>query len=209
VAAGQQAFGRRACERDLQARKKAMFGPWARDVHIQPGAPVPVRITHLVERLTAPGFRLDIGECSAARRICEIFRSEAIGSLGGLGHYGGYGDGAVRAYKAKDRARMTRNEVVALATRPLQGFASLVPADDALALIATEVADGCCIGDSGTDATCRRGKMLDDVVDAGIAFLTAACVSLGNFHTWGDGGDGLIFGPGRFPDTPPVASIQE
>lgn len=40
-----------------------------------------------------------------------------------------------------------------------------------------------------------RGKAYDDVIDAGLAFLTASCSSVGSARWIGDGADGAILVP--------------
>jgi hypothetical protein len=50
--------------------------------------------------------------------------------------------------------------------------------------------------DTRNSGTARKGKEFDDPIESGLAFLTAFSFVGGFSHTWGDGSDGTIVGPG-------------
>ncbi len=123
--------------------------------------------------------------------MIEIFPSEAIWSLGVLGAYAGFDSATVRAYKARQPRFLDLTEADAVARRPLAGFLPLLTeaglperavagwvdhiATEAIRLAATK------------DGSIRKSKCFDDIIDSGIAFLTAASCAVGQFHQWGDG----------------------
>lgn len=139
------------------------------------------------------------GAAASPRGVVEIFPSEAIWALGHLGAYGELDSAAVRAYKAKQPKSLALEEARAVACRPLEGFrlplcAGGLPTEtfeDWVDRIAAEAVE---LGRTGSVVT--KSKSFDDLIDSGIAFLTAVACALGQFHEWGNGTDGTFVGPG-------------
>ena len=64
-----------------------------------------------------------------------------------------------------------------------------------------QIADYACkiAADKRNGGIVRKGKGFDDPIESGLAFLTAVIFVGGLSHTWGDGTDGTIVGPGLLP----------
>jgi len=199
----------RAAEVALHDARKRIGGAgrgWNRDLKVQAGSPLPPRVAEVVAKLGELGFTLFRGaETGGDRQLIEVFPSEAIWALGIAGRYGNNATSkAVRRYKAKSWKELSPDSGTELARRPLLGFSALLR--DRLAGDARSEAVPTWIDRIAAHATfCAlhprkqtvgQRKRFDDVVDSGIALLTAVTFAAGCFHSWGEGEDGTIVGPG-------------
>lgn len=202
---------RRECEqalaRHMQDLPTDVRRGWNRDLKILSGSPVAPRIANVLELLEEHNYEIvRHAEQEPSRAIIEIFPSEAIWSLGVLGHYAELTSQEVRAYKSKDKATKTMSNCVArdVASRPLAGFAGVLCPDDGLdssvvaSWIDTLVDNAVACSPGKTAGEVDKGKGFDDPIDSGIAALTCVAHALGRYHIFGDGSDGTIVGPGRF-----------
>jgi hypothetical protein len=194
IPAGEAAGCRyRQCELDLKKHLHGFAREWARDVRVQPGAPLFPRIRSIVGNLVTAGFAVHAPNRPAAPRcVIEVFPSASIAMNGAAGGHATSMSAAVRRYKSSLRVG-TPEEAKALAKEPLLGFRRL------LGNAAVEVADAveavACSALSWTAAGARLGKGFDDPVDGSIAFLTAMAFAVGTAQTFGDGSDGAIVTP--------------
>lgn len=183
----------RDCERELKRFFHAMSPDWARDVRVQPGAPLFPRVHSIVCALKARGFLVGArGRPIANATIVEVFPSASIAMNGAAGGYGGAKSSEVRRYKSAGRVGDLR-EAKGLSRAPLLGFHYL------LGITATDVADAVehvsCSSLSWKGGAARLRKGFDDPVDGGIALLTAVCAALEIGMWFGDGVDGAILTP--------------
>ncbi len=201
---------RRQCESAIQSHKSEVnpqhWRAWHADLRIQSGSPVPPRITRLVRELVDEhGFVLwGQDRRLHSRAVIEIFPSEAIWSLGLLGAYAGLTSQEVRAYTAKKLRELSVEAAEQEALRPLAGFVNLLQGPASTVLPARRWCEqiarhACSVAHDAATGTVRKGKGFDDPIESGIAFLTAVAFALGRFHSWGDGADGTIVGPGEWP----------
>ena len=134
------------------------------------------------------------------RQVIEIFPSEAIWSLGLLNGYPSLKPCDVRSYKNKKPNSLVREVALETALRPLLGFVECFGSQVGLPLRrwCEQLADYACAiaADKKKGDTVRKGKGFDDPIESGLAFLTAVSFVGGLSHTWGDGSDGTIVGPG-------------
>ncbi|NJL29828.1 MAG: hypothetical protein HC897_19025 [Thermoanaerobaculia bacterium] len=192
----------------INAAKKRMRGVgagWHRDLKIQPGSPIPPRVDRIVDGLEQLGFELyHGGRASDERQLIEVFPSEAIWALGLSGCYGTATSESVRLYKSRGWKELPADLAQAHAARPLLGFSALfadqLPENPATAAVPRWVeriaahATFCAL-DTQRNVV-RQNRRFDNLVDTGIAFLTAVAFAQGCAHTWGEGEDGAIVGPG-------------
>jgi hypothetical protein len=86
------------------------------------------------------------------------------------------------------------------AIRPLLGFVECIEQQVRLPVRrwSEQIAEYACriATDEHNVEHVRKGKGFDDPIESGIAFLTAVSFVGGSFHTWGNGTDGTIVGPG-------------
>lgn len=202
---------RRECEAHLQRHMSDVVrhGParaWNPGLKIQSGSPIPARIHALVEALRERGCPAYRGGKPPARTVLEVFPSEAIWALGVAGHYGRHGSDHVRAYKAKQPRTLAPAEARKVAAAPLAGFVPVLvagglakPGVDAWT---RKLVAHVCKEATRADGEVGKGKRFDDVIDSGLAFLTAVAFATGQAHVWGDGHDGAIVGPVRLPGVP-------
>jgi hypothetical protein len=133
-------------------------------------------------------------------QVIEIFPSEAVWSLGLQRGFPSVKPSEVRSYKNKKPSRLVREEAMEVALRPLMGFVECFGSQIGLPLRrwseqTAEYACSIAADKKGGDAV-RKGKGFDDPIESGMAFLTAVSFVGGLSHTWGDGSDGTIVGPG-------------
>jgi hypothetical protein len=168
---------------------------WAKDVRIQAGAPLFPRVQAIVCGLLDRRFSLGAAGRPISRRyLIEIFPSASIGILGAHGFYYPSKSADVRSYK-RLRHFATLELATCIALRPLIGFQQcLGPQTGELARkIGSRAAET-------VQAGARRSKEYVDIIDAGIAFLTACCLSVNAARWIGDGSDGAILTPGLISD---------
>ena len=203
---------RRQSEHEIGAfiRKHDGHAAWHNDLNIQSGSPIAPRIASICECLkTELKFSiLRLAQEKHSRHIIEIFPSEAIWALGILGCYAQQNSANVRAYKAKTPKVVSRAEGLMLAGSSLAGFLEILqragkpkPMLDGIANWAKQIAEHCCeIASVPADSDrIIKDKGFDDPLESGIAFLTAVCFTLDEYHVFGDGTDGAIVGPGKLP----------
>lgn len=197
---------RRACEQILSTHRMAIdkAAGGARGWHptIQPGAPIPPRVSKLVAGLRDLGFALwNEQTASAGRLLLEVFPSEAIWATHHLVGYGDLTATQVREYKKQKRNRLNEEAVrefiktvlrpMGAATRNSFRFERIVSG-----ITADILKDGSWRFDDGTY---RGGKPLDDAVDSLICLAVAISYAGGNAHVWTSEAspeDGHIIGPG-------------
>lgn len=208
----------RQAEKELRAfmRGARTTSGWNRDLRIQAGSPIPPRIAKVVEGLRTA--RPDLLPTythprSEPRGVVEVFPSEAIWALGLQGAYGALDSASVRSYKSKEPQVLDLHDAAVAARQPLVGFLRLLESagvpdsvlgrwTDAIVEEAARIAR-----DASAGRVLKR-KCFDDPIDSGIAFLTAVAAAVGEYHTWGDGSDGLILGPGRLESDPGLPSYR-
>jgi hypothetical protein len=138
------------------------------------------------------------------RQVIEIFPSEAIWALGLLNGFPKLIPCEVRSYKNKKPRSLLQAAAREVALRPLLGFVERFGSGVELPLRrwSEQVADYACFisADNRNGRTVRKGKGFDDPVESGLAFLTTMTFVGGLSHTWGDGTDGSIVGPGLLRD---------
>ena len=201
---------RRQCETALSEFKRECTGPrakdWNHDLRIQSGSPIAPRVQKVIEALKRRGFEICWErDSSALQQVIEIFPSEAIWALGVTGCYGVSDSRTVRAYKMRKPRTLPQNEAFRMACKPLEGFRQLLSTPGAGRLdsdvldawIEAIAANACAVSNSRQDGIIAKDKGFDDPIDSGIAFLTAVAYSVGRFHVWGNGNDGVIVGPGE------------
>lgn len=205
VARGERAGSvRRECEQVLAQYAGGLSAPeqrsWNRDLKIQSGSPIAPRITSIIAQMQSLGFRVlrKAVDADSSRVLIEIFPSAAIWALGVLGCYRSATSEAVREYKKGSGGRS-----VEPAGRPLAGFLELLatcPLPPGTLPRWVEQLAAAAAQDSGCvpARTGSRDKSFDDLIESGLAFLTAVAFSQDCFHVWGGGHDGAIVGPGRF-----------
>jgi Protein of unknown function (DUF429) len=197
---------RRQCEDAIQ-RHKGLFTnneaqAWHPGLQIQSGSPVAPRIASILEKLkTECGFVCwGMDRSSHERQVIEIFPSEAIWSLGLQGGFPETRPSDVRSYKKKEPRSFGREEAMDTAIRPLLGFVECIEQQVRLPVRrwSEQIAEYACriATDEHNVEHVRKGKGFDDPIESGIAFLTAVSFVGGSFHTWGNGTDGTIVGPG-------------
>lgn len=194
---------RRECEHALARFAAGLSAAerraWNADLKIQSGSPIAPRITSIVQQMQNLGFSVlrKAADADSPRVLIEIFPSAAIWALGVLGCYGSATSEAVREYKKGTGDRSTEP-----AGRPLAGFLELLatcllPPGTLLRwveqLAAAAAQDSGCV----PARTGSRDKSFDDLIESGLAFLTAVAFSQDCFHVWGEGHDGAIVGPGE------------
>ncbi len=185
---------------------RMIAGAWNKDLRIQAGSPIPPRISSILD-LLGRSTMSDLTpyrakSASSPRGIVEVFPSEAIWALGQLKAYNEDDSSAVRGYKAKKPRRVSIQDAQASARRPLQGFLAPLrsggfPDEIAITWIDQIVNESVQLLSTTASGDVLKSKAFDDLIDSGIAFLTAVTCALGQFHEWGDGTDGTIVGPGR------------
>ena len=106
----------------------------------------------------------------------------------------------VRSYKNKKPRSLLQASAHEMALRPLLGFVKCFESGVGMPLRhwSEQIADYACAiaADKRNGGTVRKGKGFDDPIESGLAFLTAVTFVGGLSHTWGDGTDGTIVGPG-------------
>lgn len=168
------------------------------------GSPIAPRIASILEKLKSEcGFVCwGMDRSRHERQVIEIFPSEAIWSLGLQSGYPGVKPFEVRSYKNKKPSRLVREAALETALRPLLGFVECFGSQIGLPLRrwGEQAAEYACAiaADKKDVGAVRKGKGFDDPIESGMAFLTAVSFVGGLSHTWGDGTDGTIVGPGRF-----------
>lgn len=186
-----------------KAKQVAQLRIWNARLQVQPGSPIPVRIERILRKLSTDLEFTIFGEqrSPTSRQIIEIFPSEAIWSLGVLGHFGDANPADFRLYKQK--GRLTVADAMQQASLPLNGFSSLlapghgIPSLPISAWIRQLATHACFPPPARGEVThVRKGKAFDDPIDSGLAFLTAVSFALGCHHLHGAGTDGTIVGPG-------------
>lgn len=197
----------REAEVALNAAKKGAGeagAGWNRDLNIQAGSPLPPRVERIVWGLDALDFELYRGGDAEGRQLIEVFPSEAIWALGVSGYYGSASSEEVRRYKARTWKELPSETAQAHARRPLLGFSALFsdqlterPATAAVPRWIEQIAAHAtfCALDARRDVV-RQNRRFDNLVDTGIAFLTAVAFAEGCSHVWGGGEDGTVVGPG-------------
>jgi hypothetical protein len=200
---------RRQCEEAIQSYKGRLTGKdarrWHTDLRIQSGSPVPPRIASILDKLRKKcGLGCwGMNRTKHERQVIEIFPSEAIWSLGLLNGFAGRTPVEVRSYKNKQPSCVAREAALEAALRPLLGFVECFGSQVGLRLRrwSKQIAEYACTvaADKKKAGTVRKGKGFDDPIESGIAFLTAVSFVGGLAHTWGDGSDGTIVGPGLLP----------
>lgn len=162
---------------------------WRNGVYIQPGGRIPSRISSLWSALG-----------NTDMKVIEVFPSEAIMFLGTNGHYGSKSNVTVRNYKTlKHGAVIPETQLREMASDVVSGFANLLGTTHAHVIeycndIIRVAIEACPRHASGNRLV---AKGFDDAIDSGISFLTGYCYSIGEYHSWGDGTDGIIIGPGK------------
>lgn len=186
----------RKCEHDLRNFLCEYRSEWARDVRIQPGAPLFPRVRSIVTALGREGFAFPTsGATESQRTLIEIFPSASIGILGALGGYRELTCAQVRRYKQL-RLEISSSRVAhEIALAPLVGFRQYL--GEQVSEIADRIAREACRALKWGNGRSKAGKGFDDPIDAGIAFLTAACFCVGTYRRFGDGSDGAIVVPFR------------
>jgi hypothetical protein len=194
----------RSCDLLVNQTKRALAGPWQRAVQIQPGAPLCPRVGRLVERITGDlGFTCWDGQTPLnalpERTLIEIFPAEAIWALGVGGFFNRDAPDSIRLYKCLEGSHVTREDASAWASRPLNGFVPLLKGIlDVAPAIETLVEWAC--EDATPDGTLVLTKRYDDLVDSGIAWLTALSFLHGDSHVFvAPDSDGHIVGPSKLP----------
>ena len=195
--------GRRDCDKRWAQRVTASPEGW-RDAKIQPGAPLPSRITSIVDLLQADRFVLyeKPGLPLSNRVLIECFPNEVIWSAGVLGQCGGGSYASMTAYK-----RMGRNNVVLPLSILGQVFQHTI--EPCLAVAGKDKASWSdhlwewinndkIIVRNGEG---RTGKGFDDAIDSMLALLAATALADGiaHVHLGEREHDGHILGPGLGP----------
>jgi hypothetical protein len=204
---------RRSCDTLFSQTKEAIGGPWGRAAQIQPGAPLCPRVHRLVERLIRDlGFSLWDARtppgASPTRTLIEIFPAEAIWSLGVSGLLGRNAPDSIRLYKSLGGRHVTLNDALDWACRPLRGFVSLLSPGLDVATAVEKLAVWAC-ADALPDETIVLTKRYDDLVDSGIAWLTALAFAHENYHVLAaPDGDGHIVGPAHLPSIPEPLKVR-
>jgi hypothetical protein len=198
---------RRECEDQIQKAKQSQttseFRAWNAGLKIQPGSPVPARLSRVLRTLeTEADFSVwRTGSRASPRDVIEIFPSEAIWSLGLNGYFTDRTSEEVRCYKSK--GSLSIGCAMEQAIGPLSGFERLFQERCITRLpvrrwIENIAEYSCRIASDPSGSTVRKGKGFDDPIESGIALLTGVLFLTGVYHEWGDGTDGTILGPGRF-----------
>jgi hypothetical protein len=176
---------------------------WNANLQVQPGSPIPVRIERILRKLSSDFEFTIFGEQrnQTSRQVIEIFPSEAIWSLGVLGHFGDASPADLRLYKRK--GRLTVADAMQQASSPLNGFSSLLAACHWISPLPVsswirQLATYACFTSpaKGEPTHVRKSKAFDDPIESGLSFLTAVTFAFGCHHLHGDGTDGTIVGPG-------------
>jgi hypothetical protein len=184
---------RRSCEHQLGDYLRSLNPIWAKDVNVQPGSPLFPRISGVVEGLKTIGYRLGAsGRQKSTRSLVEIFPSASIGVLGASESYLNSDSTKVRRYKTV-RHFYSIDDAYEIAREPIVGFKGLLGSQ--ISQIADQVAITAAANLKWKDEHAARSKYFDDVVDAGIAFATGACLAIGKSFWIGDGSDGAILLP--------------
>ena len=197
---------RRQCEEAIQRYKESFTGEeaqaWHSDLRIQSGSPVAPRIASILKKLnTKCGIVCwGLDRSGHERQVIEIFPSEAIWSLGLQNGFPNLKPSEVRSYKSKKPSCLVREAALETALKPLLGFVECFECQVRLPLRpwCEQVANYACAvaEDRKKVGLVRKGKGFDDPIESGVAFLTAVSFVCGLFHSWGDGSDGTIVGPG-------------
>jgi len=199
---------RRECEDQIQKFKQSRTTPefrsWNAGLNIQSGSPVPVRLSRVLQTLAdeADFSVWRTGSRASARDVIEIFPSEAIWSLGLSGYYTDRTSEEIRSCKSK--GSLSIGCAMEQALGPLAGFERLFEERCSTRLPLRRWKDSiaeyaCRIASVQGGSMVRKGKGFDDPIESGIAFLTGASFIVGAYHSWGDGTDGTIVGPGLLP----------
>jgi hypothetical protein len=197
---------RRECEDAIERYKKLFPGQddraWHTDLRIQCGSPIAPRIASILEKLKSEcGFVCwGVDRSPHERQVIEIFPSEAIWSLGLLSGFPSMKVCDVRSYKKKTPRSLVQDVALATALTPLLGFVECFGSQVVLPFRSwcEQVAEYACAiaADTRNSGAVRKDKGFDDPIESGLAFLTAVSFVAGFSHTWGDGSDGTIVGPG-------------
>jgi hypothetical protein len=178
--------------------------------NIQPGAPLPKRLTSLLSKVNeSHNFQAWTTDLSETTRLAiECFPAEAIWAAKRLDQFPQQVTASnVRSYKEQAGNQLSSTQVRHLVeTTLLEGFKwpSGVPTiwprlvEDGIKWMLEDVS-------WQKSGFYRGGKMLDDVVDSLICLATAISYATNNAHVWcdpKDSNDGHIIGPGRFTGSP-------
>jgi hypothetical protein len=110
-----------------------------------------------------------------------------------------YSDAVLASVHGAGRS-LVQDVALATALTPLLGFVECFGSQVALPFRSwcEQVAEYACAiaADTRNSGAVRKDKGFDDPIESGLAFLTAVSFVAGFSHTWGDGSDGTIVGPG-------------
>ena len=174
--------------------------------NIQPGAPLPQRLTCLLEKVAkSHGFEAWTEQLSQKTRIAiECFPAEAIWAAKRINQFPeAFTSVHVRSYKEQAGSQLSSTQVRHLVeTTLLEGFKWSSGVETLWPRIVGDVINWMLLDASWQkNGFYRGGKMLDDVVDSMICLATAISYATNNAHVWFDPNhvdDGHIIGPGRF-----------
>lgn len=191
---------RRACDRVWAGSISLSPDGW-RAINIQPGAPLPPRITAIVEKVTAAGFSLFLKPDFPLgnRLLIECFPNEVIWSAGVLGDCGGHSFASMTAYKQMGKSKTTLplailERVCDHTLRPCLEVAGM-NADGWLSAFWGWLSKDRLFM-SGREG--KTGKGFDDAIDSMLSLIAAASFADGcaHVHQGSDALDGHIIGPG-------------
>lgn len=178
--------------------------------NVQPGAPLPQRLTSLLAKVSnSHGFEAWTNQFSQNTRIAiECFPAEAIWAAKRLNQFPeAFTAVHVRSYKEQAGSQLSSTQVRHLVeTTLLEGFKWPSGAPTLWPRLVEDVINWM-LADTSWQRSgfYRGGKMLDDVVDSMICLSTAISYATNNAHVWCDPknlDDGHIVGPGRFAGAP-------
>ena len=208
---------RRGCDDAWAASVSLSPNGWKQNVNIQPGAPVPSRITAIVKELTRKGFKLYITPDLplSDRVLIECFPNQVIWSAGVLEHCGESTFRSMVAYKAMGKHKTVLplrilRDVCSHTLRPCLEVAGLNVHDWLSSFWKWLTTEQVIVG--GIEGV--TGKSFDDAVDSMLSLIAAVAFVDGNSHLHqGENPlDGHIIGPGfpkeRKQDDPSVAFRQ-
>ncbi|MCA9247910.1 MAG: hypothetical protein KDA42_12360, partial [Planctomycetales bacterium] len=187
---------RRDCDKQWQECMSASVAGW-RSARIQPGAPLPIRITNIVTGLTKVDFKAYVAPDQEPnqRTLIECFPNEVIWSAGVLGFCGNYTYASMVAYKQMGKSKTILPSEILKAV-----FSHTVRPCLKVAGMPDDWHDACWERLSKVAAVKNEGstgKAFDDAIDSLLCLVASSAFAIGNAHVHQKRtSDGHIIGPG-------------